>query len=383
MAIAVALLSFAVPRGEAAPPPDRVPIAQWKPLPKASKVRVSRQARAVRKRVLGPRALDPRFVTVSWYGVSSLIVTIKGHLLLLDAWEIVGAHRGYAPIGRDDLAGLEPEAILVGHGHFDHAADAGYVAGRTGAAVVGSEEICDTAKSDAATEGLDREFTCAITGTATSPAPGTMQSFRLFEDVAPVRVLQHIHSATRPPGPDNPPDPYAPVFDPAPYLENPNLEPGELTRFLETLDDPQGGAWMYHLSVGSFTLLIGDSAGPIWESEDVRRALDRFPGCVDVMANAILGFDQPVSGLRDPRLYVEHAHPRVFLPTHGDAWAPAASAGQEQYRDEWSEQMAGLEHPPQVDFLVDPEDYLAERAYRVDARRWRAPMPGSSCARRR
>ncbi|MEX2458341.1 MAG: MBL fold metallo-hydrolase [Actinomycetota bacterium] len=377
------MLGFAVPRGEAAPPPDRVPIARWKPLPKASKVPVSKEARALRKRLLGPRALDPRYVTLSWYGVSSFIVTVRGHLLLFDAWEIVGAHRDYAPIGREELAGLEPEAILVGHGHFDHAADAGFVAGRTGAAVVGSEEICDTAKADAATDGLEGEFTCAITGTMTEPAPGTIRSFRLFADVAPVRVLQHIHSASRPPGSDNPPGPFLPVFDPTPYLENPNLDPAELVRFLETLDDAQGGTWMYHFTVGAFTLLIGDSAGPIWESEDVRRALDRFPGCVDVMANAILGFDQPVSGLRDPRLYVEHAHPRVFLPTHGDAWAPALSAGQAQYAEEWSRQMGMLRHPPAVDFLIDPDDYLAERAYRVDALRWRASMPGSSCARRR
>ena len=377
----MAVFAVALPSGRAATP-DRVPIARWKPLPAASKVHVSKAARAARARVLGPHALDPRYVTLAWYGVSSFIVTIRGHLLLFDAWEIVGAHRDYAPIGREELAAIDPEAILIGHGHFDHAADAGYVAGRSGAAVVGSEEICDQAKAYAEEDGLARRFTCAITGTATVPAPGAIQSFRLFEDVAPVRVLQHIHSATRPPSADNPPDPYAPVFDPAPYVENLQDSPEELQRFLRTLDDQQGGTWMYHFTVGGFTLLLGDSAGPIWESEDVRRALDAFPGCVDVMANAILGFDQPVSGLRDPRLYVENAHPRVFLPTHGDAWAPVLSAGQAQYVDEWDAQMAELEHPPKVDFLLDPEDYLAERAYRVTDRRWRAPMPGSRCARR-
>ena len=70
------------------------------------------------------------------------------------------------PIGREELAGLEPEAILLGHGHFDHAADAGYVAGRTGAVVVGSDEICDTAKEDAARDGNADKFTCLLTGTA-------------------------------------------------------------------------------------------------------------------------------------------------------------------------------------------------------------------------
>ncbi len=375
------VFALALPSGRAAVP-DRVPIAGWKPLPAASKVRVSREARAARKAILGRHALDPRYVTLAWYGVSSFIVTIRGHLLLFDAWEIVGAHKDYVPIGREDLAAIDPEAILIGHGHFDHAADAGYVAGRTGAAVVGSEEICDQAKAYANEDGLAGRFTCAITGTATTPAPGTIQSFRLFEDVAPVRVLQHIHSASEPPSAENPPDPFLPVFDPLPYVEHFQDDPEELQKFMESLDDAQGGTWMYHLTAGAFTLLIGDSAGPIWDSADVRGALDSFPGCVDVMANAILGFDQPVSGLRDPRLYVEHAHPRVFVPSHADAWAPVLSAGQDRYVDEWSTQMAELDHRPQVDFLIDPEDYLAERAYRVADRRWRAPMPGSRCAKR-
>jgi glyoxylase-like metal-dependent hydrolase (beta-lactamase superfamily II) len=382
VALAASIVA-ALPAGSGAAAGDRVPIARWKPLPAAARVRVSPEARAMRERVLGPRALDPRYVTLAWYGVSSFVVTIRGHLLLFDAWEIVGAHRDYAPIGREELAALDPEAILIGHGHFDHAADAGYVAGRSGAAVVGSEEICDTAKADAARDGLEGRFLCAITGTAETPAPGTIRSFRLFEDVAPVRVLQHIHSAARPPSEENPPAPFAPVFDPEPYLRNPNLDPDEIIRFFQTQDDPQGGTWMYHFTVGDFTLLLGDSAGPIWESEPVRRALNRFPGCVDVMANSILGFDQPVSGMRDPRLYVEHAHPRLFLPTHGDAWAPVLSAGQAQYRAEWDRQMRELAHPPAVDFLEDPGDYLAERAYRVTDRRWTVPMPGSSCASRR
>ena len=42
-----------------------------------------------------------------------------------------------------------------------------------------------------------------------------------------------------------------------------------------------------------------------------------FPGCVDVMSNAILGFDQVVSGLQDPRLYVDAVQPKVYLPQHG------------------------------------------------------------------
>ena len=380
MSAAVVVCALAAPASPGADVPDRVPAAEFEPLPPAAKARPSPAARALRERLLGPRAGDPDYVTLDWVGVSSFIVTVKGHLLLFDAWEIVGVQKDYLPLGREELAALEPEAILIGHGHFDHAADAGYVAGRTGAPVLASEEQCPSIKDDAARDGNADRFSCVITGSQGTPAFGTLTPVRVFEDVAPVTILKHVHSAPRPPGGGNEPDPFLPVLDPRPYIENPNTSPEELALFLETLGDEEGGTRIYHLRVGDFTLLLGDSAGPIFEYPAVRKSLDSLPGCVDVMANAILGFDQPVSGLQDPVLYVEHAHPKVFLPTHADAWAPALSAGQIAYRDKLLGEIGALANPPQVDFLLDPGDYLAERAYRVKDPRWSAPMPGSSCA---
>ena len=374
-----ALVALAWPSGAAAEP-DRVPLAEWQPLPAASEVEVPASARDARARLLGPHAADPRYVTLHWTGVSSFIVTFRGHLFVLDAWEIVGIHRDYVPVGREELAALHPEAILLGHGHFDHAADAGYVAGRSGAVVVASEEQCDTVKEDAARDLLADRFRCLITGTQEEPAIGTLQSVRLFEDVEPITILKHVHSAARPPGGGNEPDPFLPIFDPSPYIQNFNGSPEELALFLSTLQDPEGGTRMYHLKAGAFTLLLGDSAGPLFEHPEVAPALERLPGCVDVMANAILGFDQPVSGLQDPIAYIAAAHPRVFLPTHADAWAPALSAGQAAYRDQLAAELSRLPNPPEeVDHLLDPQDYVRERAYRVSDPRWRTPMPGSSC----
>jgi hypothetical protein len=97
-----------------------------------------------------------------------------------------------------------------------------------------------------------------------SPEPGVAQSFRLFEDLPPVTVLQHVHSAVRPPGGGNEPDPFFPVMDPQPYLEHLADDPEELARFLAQQDESdQGGTWLYHLQDGDFTMLLGDSAGPI------------------------------------------------------------------------------------------------------------------------
>ncbi|MCZ7127374.1 MBL fold metallo-hydrolase, partial [Salmonella enterica subsp. enterica] len=87
-------------------------------------------------------------------GVSSFIVSMKGHLFLMDAWEIVGVHANYVPIGREELAAIQPEAIFIGHGHFDHAADAGYVAGLSNALLVAGSNVCDIARERAASEGI-------------------------------------------------------------------------------------------------------------------------------------------------------------------------------------------------------------------------------------
>ena len=97
--------------------------SNFTPLPAASKA--TAELRAIREKILGPDAMNPEVVKVWWVGVSSFIVSMKGHLFLLDAWEIVGAHANYVPIRREELAAIKPEAIFIGHGHFDHAASAG------------------------------------------------------------------------------------------------------------------------------------------------------------------------------------------------------------------------------------------------------------------
>lgn len=384
VALGAAVLAAAgAPAAAQAPPPPgpvRTPISTFTPLPAAPPV--SAAARAARDRLLGDRWDDPAYATLHWTGVSSFIVTLGGHLLLFDAWEIIGATNGYTPLTRDDLAALDPEAILVGHGHFDHAGDLGLIAGRSGATVVGSDEICDVAAAGAVREGAGTGFACAITGTMDT-ALGLTQRFRLFADLPPVTVVQHLHSAPKSPlDGGNDLDPFLPITDLEPYITHFNTEPAEYARFLgQQQESTQGGTWMYHLAVHDFTLLLGDSAGPIKDQPAIRRALSTLPGCVDVMSNAIVGFDQPVSGLADPVDYVDTVKPKVFLPSHGDAWAPIVSAGQAQYVEELRPALAALPHPPQVDFLLDPQDYLVQRAYRVDDPRWKTAPDGSACSR--
>lgn len=367
---------------EASPPAaaGRVALAAHAPLGSQPVTPAVAQAR---DEILGPDALNPAEVRLWWFGVSGFIVSLGGHLFLMDAWESVGLHADYVPIGREELAAIAPEAIFIGHGHFDHAADAGYIAGRSGALVVGSEEICTTAKDDAAAEGMDGNFECLITGTAESPLPGTIQQAKIWEDLPPVEILQHLHSAATNEAHD-PGTPFVHVPNLLPFITHLNLDPAEYQRFFASLGDPQGGTWAYHFRVGDFSLLWHDSTGPINSgsdpfSEAVQVALESFTDCVDVQLGAIVGFNQPVNGLRDPRLYVAHARPKVFLPSHHDAWAPVVGGGATAYEAQWRAEIASLPQPPELDYLRDPEDYMQVRRYVVDDPRWKPATPGSRC----
>ncbi|HEX4872558.1 MAG TPA: MBL fold metallo-hydrolase [Nevskiaceae bacterium] len=361
----------------------------WTPLPAAARLTLDAETQALRDRLLGPGATDPEQVKVWWVGVASFIMTLRGHLFLLDAWEIVGLHADYLPLGREELAALKPEAILIGHGHFDHAGDVGYVAGRSGAVVVGGEATCATAREQAARDGLENAFPCLLLGNAETPAPGTLQQIQLWEDVEPVTVLRHTHSNADPADLTAGGLPLIFVPDLLTYLLFLNTDPQEVQWFAESLDDesgnsPEGGTWAYHFKAGDFTLLWHDSAGPIASgkpfAEAIQCALDAFPGCVDVQLGTIVGFGAVTSGLRDVSLYLRHARPKVSLPNHHDAWAPIVGPGDEAYEAQWRAEVASLPFAPELDYLKDPEDYLRVRSFHLADPRWIAPTPGSSCA---
>lgn len=360
------------------------------PLP-AAPVAVSAEVQAARDRLLGPGATDPAEVKLWWTGVASYIASVGGHLFLFDAWEIVGAHANYSPVSREDLVAIAPEAILVGHGHFDHAGDLGYVAGRSGALVVAGEATCATAREQADRDGNADKVQCLLLGNATEPAIGSVQRLKLWADLPELSVLRHTHSAAEPADIAAGNLPLVFVPDVLTYLMYLNTDPQETLWFMQSLDDetgnsPAGGTWAYHLRVGEFSLLWHDSAGPIAEgkpfAEEITCALDTFPACVDVQLGTIVGFGAVTSGLRDVGLYVRNAHPKVSLPNHHDAWAPVVGPGAESYEVQWRAEVASMPNPPELDYLNDPEDYLRVRSYRIDDPRWVEPMPGSSCAAR-
>ncbi|WP_280501221.1 MBL fold metallo-hydrolase [Nocardia farcinica] len=319
---------------------------------------------AARTRFFGAANVDPKTgavrgdkVILSWFGCASFAAALGGTVVLLDAWVPRGAHSGYVPTTVAEVGDLRPEAIFLGHGHFDHAGDAGALTRASGAVLFGTAEHCAQAQSHVPESPLR---TVAL-GDATS-APGET----CHHSVGPVEVtaVRHVHSGPKPP--DRSGAGSAPFF-PVPDIRDSIANPPELCDLIalgSALPDQEGGSLLYQFRVGGFTLTWNDSAGPLTEAApqvyDVLRALPAS----DVHVGAIQGFNQPLNGLRDVRQYIEATRPGVFVPSHHDNWLPGFTARGETYRATLEGELERLpaDQRPELRFLSDPGDYIRPEA---------------------
>src|SRR5881392_3374580 len=89
-------------------------------------------------------------VIFSWITNASYAASLKGRVVLLDTY----VHRaetvpGRTPFVVEDLVALNPEAIFIGHGHFDHADNAAFIAGNLDIPIYASAETCIAMQTDA------------------------------------------------------------------------------------------------------------------------------------------------------------------------------------------------------------------------------------------
>jgi hypothetical protein len=89
----------------------------------------------------GPAPRHPHTLAVRWAGYSNFELAYNGKIILLDAYFDRGSN--YPPLGFAARDVTRADAILFGHGHFDHMSDAASVAIRTGAAIVGAPVTTD------------------------------------------------------------------------------------------------------------------------------------------------------------------------------------------------------------------------------------------------
>jgi L-ascorbate metabolism protein UlaG (beta-lactamase superfamily) len=82
----------------------------------------------------GPAPRDAHTLAVRWTGYSNFELAYQGKIILLDAYFDRGSD--YPPLGFSAADVNRADAILIGHGHFDHMSDAAAVGIRTGAPIV-------------------------------------------------------------------------------------------------------------------------------------------------------------------------------------------------------------------------------------------------------
>ena len=326
----------------------------------------------VRAKFFGIENVDPvtgevrsNRVILSWFGVTNFAAALNGHVVLLDAWVPRGEYSGYVPTSPAELAMLEPSHIFIGHGHFDHAADAAEIAALSGATVVGTAEHCAQAIAQAAPTPI----TCDAVFEA-GTARGTLSYLGQYLDGVQTRVLKHLHSAAEPPDTSDPHTPSAPPPDANAVIFH-LPAPQDTEHLLTHLGDAEGDSLLWQFQIGDFSLTWHDSSGPLKENHpeilELLADRDQFPA-TDVQVGAIMGFNQITNGMRDPRMYVEAIQPTLFVPQHHDNWAPGISTRGENYEPIVMEEFAKIDEStrPLVRWISDPQDYVRPEVLTFD-----------------
>lgn len=296
-------------------------------------------------------------VIVSWFSISSLAMAIDGHIVLLDTY----IHKGedepnYVPTTTAELVALHPETIFIGHGHFDHANNAGELVARTGALVVGTPEHCDQTKDQAAAfAGKPVHVRCVATVKRGSAPGAEVREIRPLSRRVQITVLKHVHSGGH--APDGEvrdstlvgagPDPSLMLM----YPLGPTMLPGADPR------GDEGSSLLYQFRIGRFSLTWNDTVGPLREeAPDLFKVLKRLPP-TDVHFGATMTPNGWTNGMRDPVDYIEALRAKVFYPIHHDFVAEyGMSKGVEGHLRREVARRKGLR--TEVRWLYDPYDYL-------------------------
>lgn len=288
----------------------------------------------------------------SWFSVGSFAASLDGRLVLFDSY----IHKGedapnYVPTTTQELIDLRPEAIFLGHGHFDHAKNAGIVAAKTGAVLVGTPEHCDQAKAEA-----EAEIRC-VEAVSRGSDPG-----RELNEINPlgpgihITALKHVHSATEAPDGEK----HASALDRPVAVDPGNVllhPPGPSAVPGLNPSGDEGGTLLYRFELGQFSFIYHDSAGPLRERAphlfDILKALPP----TDVEIGAVLGFNEPTNGVRDPVDYITALKPKLFVPNHHDFVSEYGSG--RNFEDAIKRELATRDPvPTQLRWMNDPYDYL-------------------------
>jgi hypothetical protein len=381
---------------------------------------------AARQKIFGKENVDRRTghvrndkVILSWITNASFAASIKGRVILLDTFVTrLEVEPGRTPFGIQDLVNLRPEALFIGHGHFDHADNAAYISKLTDATIYASPETCENMQIDAARIfGQGTTVDCVSITTSGSFPGSELVTIRQLEPVATTKAFKHLHSTnTVPQDPTFPPviintpvdgqcDTPCNLADPRDASMFPAGTPLSSILDLSTSRTGQGGpiSIAYYFKVhgdNQFTFLWHNTSGALREGcalpnnfpdgtpsqpgqdergcfgEEVGQQLVRLMESLqptDVEVGSVVSLGYAINGERDIVTYNQALAPKVFIPDHTTAVAVESSSLEWKVGYLRVQDAMGIppDQRPELLWLVDPNDYLRPLVFDLKDDRWR------------
>ncbi|GAC1341318.1 MAG: hypothetical protein NVSMB23_12650 [Myxococcales bacterium] len=343
-------------------------------------------------------AVDPENVIFSWLTNSTLAVSIKGRIVLLDTY-VHRAERvpGRTPFVVEDLLTLKPEALFLGHGHFDHADNAAFLSGKLSIPIYASAETCIDMQTDArklfnaGTIDVSQVDCRDVTSSGSEPGAEVVTISGL-EPVVSITAFRHLHSGTSYPEKGFPITPVKNVADP----RDPDMYPPGVPHSFPAARGAGGPVAIYYQFVvrgdNQFTFVWHNTTGDLqngctidrgvpncWGARVGRQVADRIrslpPTDVEFGSFVSLGF--AVNGMRDPIQNSAVLRPKVYVPIHQtNAALPTSSL---YFKVAYLKQLDQMQPPlkrserPEPRWMVDPDDYLKPMVYEPKDARWAKP----------
>jgi L-ascorbate metabolism protein UlaG (beta-lactamase superfamily) len=244
---------------------------------------------------------NERTLAVRWIGYSNFELAYGGHILLLDAFYDRGGM--YPSLGFKAADVKRADAILIGHGHFDHMSDAASVGARVGAIVVGAPVTVEKLSS----QPIDPQQVKTVTGRGgetLSFGPFTVEPILGRHGEPPAAIVGPIDAALKQVSKQLTAEESA---EQTAIRERGTFDRRVITEgtiaYLITLDD-------------GFRIMYRDSGGEITEYE---KAVMRRVGRVDL---GLMAVGASYLNTLTAELALEQAHtyrPDVVMPAHHDA----------------------------------------------------------------
>jgi hypothetical protein len=361
-------------------------------------------------------------VIFSWLTNSTFAVSIAGRAMYFDTFVTrLEVTPGRTPFVIKDMVDLAPEAIFLGHGHFDHADNAAYIAAKTGATIYASQETCGAMRQDFARMKDDpiiqgnpvAKFDAnasvkCIDVTAAGSKPGAeIIQLSALEPVACVLAFRHLHSVAVPPDPTYPPTPVRIIPDPRDKELFPRgllLTPSDKQRFprpvvvepwqpgqmdLQTTDGLGGPVSIFYQVVmrsgTNFTLAWQDTAGALkegkglgWDGtpEDGQRIVEALRSLppTDVLMGTAASGNFANNGLRDIIMYQQLLKPKIYVPNHLTTGSVIVEATSLSVYAGFLQQLELMHIPkaewPEIRWPVDPTDYMHPIVFDLGSSLW-------------